>query len=283
MARRHAFTLIELLVVIAVIAVLMAVLMPALAKAREQGKRAVCLNSLRQLTLAWTLYADDARGKIVNGMAGYHRLPNNATTEDPKDPGILERAWIGAAWATDYRSVSPTPRPEPAQTAAIKSGALWPFCNNLKAYRCTTGRRGELQTYTIMDSMNGLTDGRGAVTNGSRGALVGKTMLWIKQLSEITSPAPAIRAVFLDEGKASPDSYAVHYNAAQWWDAPMYRHGIGTCVSWADGHVSTWKWKDQDTVQLAKASESGTYSSHSSSTSEDLKMVQTSCWGRLGY
>ena len=45
MHRRKAFTLIELLVVIAIIAVLMAVLMPALARAREQGKRAVCLNN----------------------------------------------------------------------------------------------------------------------------------------------------------------------------------------------------------------------------------------------
>ena len=43
MDRRKGFTLIELLVVIAIIAVLMAVLMPALARAREQGKRAVCL------------------------------------------------------------------------------------------------------------------------------------------------------------------------------------------------------------------------------------------------
>ena len=52
MRRKEGFTLIELLVVIAIIAVLMAILMPALNRVREQGKRAVCLNNLHQLTLA---------------------------------------------------------------------------------------------------------------------------------------------------------------------------------------------------------------------------------------
>ena len=45
MRSRRGFTLVELLVVIAIIALLMAILMPALNKARELGKRAVCLNS----------------------------------------------------------------------------------------------------------------------------------------------------------------------------------------------------------------------------------------------
>jgi len=45
--RHKGFTLIELLVVIAVIAVLMAIIMPALNRAREQGKRACCLSNLK--------------------------------------------------------------------------------------------------------------------------------------------------------------------------------------------------------------------------------------------
>ena len=73
--RERAFTLIELLVVVAVIAVLMAILMPALHRAREQGKRACCLSNLKQLQLAWTMYADDFNGKIVNGSADWGDNP----------------------------------------------------------------------------------------------------------------------------------------------------------------------------------------------------------------
>ena len=128
MSRRNAFTLIELLVVIAVIAVLMAILMPALNRAREQGKRTACVNNLRQLTVGWILYADDNNDKIVAANTG-------ATA-----------AWVVYADATTT---------EQTKINGIRSGTLFKYCPEVKLFKCPTGVRGELVTYAIPDTMNG--------------------------------------------------------------------------------------------------------------------------------
>ena len=55
----RAFTLIELLVVIAIIAILAAILFPVFAQAKEAAKKTTSISNLKQIGLAWTMYAGD--------------------------------------------------------------------------------------------------------------------------------------------------------------------------------------------------------------------------------
>ena len=277
MDKRRGFTLVELLVVIAIIAILMAILMPTLRLAKEQGKRAVCLSNLKQLMLAWILYAENYEDSIVNGDAGHwHR---NGT----------ERPWVEKCWHNDYKNGAKLPVEE--QLDGIMAGALWPYCLNLELYKCPTGYRGHMLTYTVSDSMdgrpnykdNGNFDGRG------RGPDDVVEMLLIKNINQIRQPAK--RFVFLDEGWTSADSYAVYQtrNPPQWWDDPPWRHGAGVTISFADGHSGYWKWKGAETIKHAEEFDVGRPAGvgkenlrpTTAEGKEDLYLVRKSCWWEI--
>lgn len=59
MLAKCSFTLMELLLVIAIIAILASMLMPALSAARESGRRIACVNNLKQLIMAQSMYSAD--------------------------------------------------------------------------------------------------------------------------------------------------------------------------------------------------------------------------------
>jgi len=276
---RIGFTLIELLVVIAIIAILMAILMPALNRVKEQGKRIVCENNLKTLQLCWIMYADDNDGKIVNGEAGFDRS---------KEP-----AWVGHAWGANWNQPNAATvgiLTDKQKKQAVEDGALWEYVKDYDVYKCPTGRRGECVTYAAVDAMNARhRPGTYRTVGGKQvGERNGRTVLWIKRRDEITSPGPAMRMVFIDEGAMTPDSFAVHYNQrGPWWDDPPVRHGDGTTVSWADGHITHLKWKAAETITRARDTRDyyggGGWMPKTPEGLDELEDFQKAVWGKVGY
>ncbi len=112
---KKGFTLIELLVVISIIAILMAIMVPALSKARELAKNAICKSNLKNIGLAALLWSEDNDGWALPGLwdRGYEEGGNEVDS--------LLKPYLGDADSGEGVGLCPT---VPAKYAGKTYGDL---------------------------------------------------------------------------------------------------------------------------------------------------------------
>jgi prepilin-type N-terminal cleavage/methylation domain-containing protein/prepilin-type processing-associated H-X9-DG protein len=133
---RRGFTLIELLVVIAIIAILAAILFPVFAQARDKARAASCLSNVKQLALAFNMYAQDYDESLPFWAPQCHSIGASAVTCGRVVTGNL------AATAADG-----APYLSPGYAGSLWPYGLQPYIKNANIFGCPS----DAQKWTVAD------------------------------------------------------------------------------------------------------------------------------------
>lgn len=229
-APRIGFTLIELLVVIAIIAVLASLLLPLLGKAKEAGRATQCMNNLRQLQIAWQLYADDHGGRIVPNGEG------QTSGKVPDNP-----SWVGGWLNFEPNNPDNFNARFLIDSTHLYGAMLGPYAQNGSIYRCPSDRstapvggqhRLRIRSYSLNLFMN-------ARASKFQQRRIFRTVESIRHPA-LTYTFLEQHPTFINDGDFVPTPVS---SALLFLDLPAQNHDKRGNLSFADGHMEKRRWR----------------------------------------